>query len=54
MRLLMFRELGVPHRSSTPREQDEDEEMVALVADRKYKRGEEVWSSYGPLDKSRL
>ena len=32
----------------------EPEEMVGLVVDRAYKEGEEVWSSYGPLDKSRL
>ena len=30
------------------------EEMVGLVVDRAYTEGEEVWSSYGPLDKSRL
>ena len=32
----------------------EPEEMVRLVVDRAYTEGEEVWSSYGPLDKSRL
>ena len=31
-----------------------EEEMVGLVVDRAYKEGEEVWSSYGLLDKSRL
>jgi hypothetical protein len=33
---------------------EQDDELVGLVADRNYKRGDEVWSSYGPLDKSRL
>lgn len=45
---------GGPPQELTTQEQDDDEEMVALVADRKYARGEEVWSSYGPHDKSRL
>jgi len=31
----------------------EEEEMVALMVDRAYGEGDEVWSSYGPLDKSR-
>ena len=33
---------------------DDAEEFVGLIADRNYKSGEEVWSNYGPLDKSRL
>lgn len=31
-----------------------EEEMVGLVVDRAYREGDEVWSNYGPLDKSRL
>jgi hypothetical protein len=35
-------------------DQGDAEEIVGLIADRNYERGEEVWSNYGPLDKSRL
>jgi hypothetical protein len=31
-----------------------EEELVGLVVDRAYREGDEVWSNYGPLDKSRL
>ena len=34
--------------------EEEEEEVVGLVVDREYRAGEEVFSSYGPLDKSRL